>query len=82
MSVRIFHDNSLDNFKSDLDGVSMILGYSQTNFLNQSKIYPTFSSGLQILSSRTSLNNIKKERQNVIFIPLNACEYFCSTNNI
>ena len=65
-------DNSLDNFKSDLDGVSMILAYSQTNFLNQSKIYPMFSSGIQILSSRTSLNNIKKERQNVMFIPLNA----------
>ena len=49
----------------------MILGYSQTNFLNQSKIYPTFSSGLQILSSRTSLDDVKQERQNVMFIPLN-----------
>lgn len=65
-------NNSLDNFKSDLDGVSMILAYSQANFLNQSKIYPTFSSGLQIFSSRTSLNNIKQENQNVMFIPLNA----------
>ena len=64
-------NNSLNNFKSDLDGVSMILGYSQTNFLNQSKIYPTFSSGLQILSSRTSLDDVKQERQNVMFIPLN-----------
>tara|TARA_B100001142_G_scaffold330040_1_gene395805 strand:- start:1881 stop:3875 length:1995 start_codon:yes stop_codon:yes gene_type:complete len=63
-------DNGSENFSSDLDGFGLHLGYTINQIFERSKISPRFSLGFQKLGASTIISGVKKERANVIAMPL------------
>ena len=59
-------NDSEENFKSDIDGFGLNLGYTANQLFKQSKISPTFSLGIQKLG----VNTDAYDRSSVIAIPL------------
>jgi len=62
--------NDYEQFMSNLDGFGLHLGYTANQFLNQSKINPFVSLGIQRFGVSTTINDDKKDRVSAVTIPL------------
>ena len=63
-------NNGVESFYSDLDGFGLSLGYTANELLNNSKISPVVSLGLQRLGVSTTIAQEKQERSSAITLPL------------
>ena len=62
-------NDGIQAFSSDVDGFGLHLGYTMDNFLQQSKIYPAISIGVQNLGVSTVINDIREE-SSVLVLPV------------